>query len=135
MYYILQKDIKRGRFLMIYIAILQLYSFILIFTNKNLNKPKHKFIKRTIHQFFIELSCRIVADKRFNSFVNIFLKNLLRPFINRVFAWNFVNFKLGSIKPQMSLNFVNDLFFNTTDVFLSFNINVIFVYYASPWCN
>ena len=72
MYYILHEDIEIGSFLMMCITILHLYSFILIFTSKDLNNYEHKFIKRTIDQFSIEPYCGIVADKLFNSSVNSF---------------------------------------------------------------
>ena len=120
---------------MICITVLHLYSFILIFTSKDLNKYKHKFIKRTIDQFSIGIYCKIVAGKLFNSSVNSFKTKLLRSFINGVFACNFHNSNIGPFKPRTSPNFVADLFFNTTDVFLFFDINVIFVYCATPWCN
>ena len=73
MYYILHKYIEIGSFLMIYITILHLYSFIHIFTSKDLTNYEHKFIKH-INQCSIEPSCGIVSDKDklFNSSVNSF---------------------------------------------------------------
>ena len=100
-----------------------LYSFIPIFSNKDLSKYQRKFMKHAIDQFSIELYHRIFADKLFSMFINSFQIKPLRPLINGVFAlaWQLQIRFNQAIFP----NFVADLFFNTTDVFLSFCIDAI----------
>ena len=63
-----------------------LYSFIPIFSNKDLSKYQRKFMKHAIDQFSIELYHRIFADKLFSMFINSFQIKPLRPLINGVFA-------------------------------------------------
>ena len=100
-----------------------LYSFIPIFTNKDLSKYQRKFMKHAIDQFSIELYHRIFAGKIFSMFINSSQIKPLRPLINGVFAlaWQLQIRFNQAIFP----NFVADLSFNTTDVFLSFYIDVI----------
>ena len=120
MHYVLQKDIRSGHFLMIRIIIWHFYSFILIFTSKDLSKYERKFMKHAIDQFSIELYRRIFADKVFSMFINSSLKqNLLDHSLTESLHW-LGNFRLGSIKRLIFPNFIADFFFQYYSCFLVF---------------
>ena len=94
-----------------------------LFISKDLSKYQRKFMKHAIDQFSIELYPRIFADKLFSMFINSSQIKPLSPLISGVFAlaWK-LQIRFNQV---ISPNLVADLSFNTTDVFLSFCIDVI----------
>ena len=91
-----------------------------LFTSKDLSKYQRKFMKHAIDQFYIELYRRILA-----CLSTVLRKNLSDRSSTESLQW-LGNFRLGSIIRLIFPNFIADLFFNTTDFFLFFYINVIF---------
>ena len=109
-----------GHFLMIRIIIWHFYSFILIFTNKDLSKYERRFMKHAIDQFSIQLYRRIFADKVFSMFINSSLRqNLLDHSSTESLHW-LGNSRLGSIKRLIFPNFIADFFLQYRSCFLVF---------------